>query len=74
MLWANIALALLKLVNAIMGAVNREKWIQAGMDAEIAKASAAVLAKTEYAKKLREKIDAMDDATIDAALRDLEPK
>lgn len=72
--WAEIILALLKLVNLIMGAVDREKWIAAGRDAEIAKASASILAKTNYAKQIREKIDAMDDQAIDDALRDLEPK
>lgn len=72
--WGQIIILLLRAANAIMGAVNREKWMQAGMDAEIAKASAAILAKTEYARKLREKINAMDDAAIDGALRDLEPK
>lgn len=74
MTWASIILGLLKLANLILGAINRDKWIKAGEDAEIAKASAALLAKTEYARKVRERVNAMDDNALDRALRDLEPK
>lgn len=72
--WASIILALLRLVNTILTAINREKWIKAGEDVEIARVSAAILAKTEYAKGVRAKVEAMDDQAIDRALRDLEPK
>lgn len=74
MTWASIILGLLKLANLILGAINRDKWIKAGEDAEIAKTSAALLAKTEYARKVRERVNAMDDNALDRALRDLEPK
>jgi hypothetical protein len=72
--WGSIILAALKFINAIMGAVNREKWMQAGADAEIAKISAAILQKTEAGKKIMERVNAMSDAEVDAGLRDLEPK
>ena len=72
--WAGIILAALKLINAIMGEVNREKWMQAGADAEIAKISAAILAKTVAGKKMMEKVNQMTDAEVDIALHELEPR
>jgi hypothetical protein len=72
--WGSIILAALKLINAIMGAVNREKWMQAGADAEIAKISATILQKTEAGKAIMEKVNALSDEEVDDALRDLEPK
>ena len=72
--WPSIILAVLKLINEIMGAVNRDKWMQAGADAEIAKISASILAKTQAGKIIMDKVNAMSDADVDAALRDLEPK
>lgn len=72
--WASVILLALKIINAIMGAVNREKWMQAGADAEIAKAALAVLSRTEAGKKIMERVNAMSDAEVDTGLRDLEPK
>ena len=72
--WAGIILAVLKLINTIMGTLNQDKWMQAGADAEIAKISASILARTEAGKKMMEKVNAMSDADVDAGLRDLEPK
>ncbi len=72
--WGSIILTALKIINAIMGAVNRDKWMQAGADAEIAKISAAILARTEAGKKILEKVNAMSDEDVDTALRGLEPK
>jgi hypothetical protein len=72
--WAEIILAALKLINVIMGAVNQDTWMQAGRDAEIAKVSADILAKTQAGKAIMEKVNAMPDSDVDAGLRDLEPK
>jgi hypothetical protein len=72
--WAEIVLLFLKLANAIMGAVNDQKQFQAGTDAEIAKTSAAILAKTQAAKTIRDQVNALTDDAIDAQLRGLEPK
>jgi uncharacterized membrane protein len=72
--WPSIILAVLKLINEIMSAVNRDKWMQAGADAEIAKVSASILAKTETGKAILENVNAMSDTDVDAALRELEPK
>lgn len=72
--WGEAVLLLLKLANAIMGAVSQDKWMRAGADAEIAKISAAILVKTEAGKKIMEKVNAMSDAEVDDGLRGLEPK
>ena len=72
--WPEIILLLLKLVNAIMSEVHDAKAFQAGTDAEIAKISAAILAKTKAAKDIREKINALTKDAVDAQLADLEPK
>ncbi len=72
--WASIILTALKIINQIMGAVNEDKWMQAGADAEIAKISAAILQRTAAGKKMMEKVNAMSDADVDAGLRGLEPK
>jgi len=71
--WAEIVLLFLKLANAIMGAVNDQKQFQAGTDAEIAKTSAAILAKTQAAKTIRDQVNSMVDAEVDIQLQKLEP-
>lgn len=72
--WGSVILLALKIINHIMGAVNREKWMQAGADEEIAKAALAVLQKTEAGKKIMERVNAMSEQDVDAGLRGLEPK
>jgi hypothetical protein len=72
--WAEIVLLFLKLANAIMGAVNDQKQFHAGTDAEIAKTSAAILAKTQAARTIRDQVNALTDAAVDAQLAGLEPK
>jgi hypothetical protein len=72
--WAALALALLKTVNSIMDFVNVKQAQQAGSDAEIAKVSAAILAKTAAGKAILEKVNALSDSDVDAQLRGLEPK
>jgi hypothetical protein len=68
-----IVLLVLKIANAIMGEVKDRRQFQAGTDAEIAKVSTAILAKTQAGKAIMEKINAMSDEEVDAGLRDLEP-
>jgi hypothetical protein len=72
--WAEIILLILKIADAIMGRVNQDEWIKAGADAEIAKISAAILAKTAAGKKMMEKVNALSEPEVDAGLRGLEPK
>jgi hypothetical protein len=72
--WAEIVLLILKIVNAIMGEIGNQRQFQAGEDAEIAKISASILAKTAAGKAILEKVNALSDADVDAQLRGLEPK
>jgi hypothetical protein len=72
--WPEIVLLVLKIANLIMSEAHDAKSFQAGTDAEIAKVSAAILQKTVVGKKMMEKVNAMSDDEVDAALRGLEPK
>lgn len=74
MTWVSLALTLLKLVNNIIIWARERELISQGQDIEIARQTAAILAKTEYAKDVRAKIAAMDATAVDNALRELEPK
>lgn len=70
---ASIILALLKLAQVILSFAQERKLIQAGADAEIAKASAAVLSKTESAKQIMAEVTAMTEEQVDKTLKGLEP-
>lgn len=72
--WVKIALLILQLVDKLLDWARDQRLIQQGRDEEIARATASILAKTEYAKNVRDKIAQMDAGAVDAALRDLEPK
>ena len=72
--WIKIALLLLDIVDKLVNWAREQNLINQGRDQEIARATAAILAKTEYAKNVRAKIASMDDKAVDDALRDLEPK
>ena len=72
--WAEIALLLLKIVDAVLSEYHNQQQFQAGTDAEIAKVSAAILAKTQAMKNLKDQINALTDEAVDAQLAALEPK
>ncbi len=72
--YLGLALAILKLVNLIMGYVDREKAKQDGRNEIIAATLADIAVKAGIQKNIREKIDAMSAEEVDAELRDLEPK
>lgn len=74
MTWVSLALTLLKVINNIMTWAHERELISQGQDIEIAKTTASILAKTEYARNVRKEIAAMDPKAVDDALRDLEPK
>lgn len=74
MTWVSFALMLLRVVDSIMTWARKRELISQGQDIEIARTTASILAKTEYAKNVRDKIARLDDAAVDDALRDLEPK
>lgn len=71
MSWLSLALLLLKIADKILGIVQESKLIDAGADKEIAKASAAILSKTSFAKQTKEKIDGMSRSDLDVLLNDL---
>jgi len=70
----SIIVSLLKLAEALTSMAQQNKWMKAGADAEIAKTSQNILAKTAAGKAIMEKVNALSDTDVDAALRDLEPK
>lgn len=72
--WAEIVLLFLKIADAILTQVGDQKQFQAGVDSQIAKVSASILAKTVAGKAIMEKVNALSDADVDAELRGLEPK
>jgi len=72
--WAEIALLVLKIVDAIMTQVGDAKQFQAGTDAEIAKISASILTKTQAAKTIKDQVNALTNDAVDAQLAGLEPK
>lgn len=72
--WVKLIVLVLGLIDKFVSYARDQGLIKQGQDEEIARTTAAILSKTEYAKNVRDKIAAMDDAAVDAALRDLEPK
>ena len=74
MTWLSLALALLKFVNNIMTWARQRELISHGYDQAIAEQTKQILVKTTEGKKIMEKVNAMSDDDVDAALRDLEPK
>jgi len=71
--WAEIVLLLLKMANAILGQLDRDKWMKAGRDEETALIAKDIMAKTAAGKAILEKVNAMSDSEVDDALRRLEP-
>jgi len=71
--WVQIVLALLKIVDAILDYTRYERAKQAGVDEEIARETAKILQKTEFAKKALEGFT-NKPGSADEFLRELEPK
>lgn len=71
MSWVSLALALVKLANLLLDRAGDAARFKAGEDAELARASQAVLRRTEAGKKLMERLDALGDRELDDLLRDL---
>jgi hypothetical protein len=63
--WANLALALLKLVTAITSYARERNLIDAGADAAIGRAAQETLKTTAWGKAIADKIDAMDKKALD---------
>lgn len=71
--WLQLAIALLKVGNSIILFFQQRQLIDAGYDKAIAEQGQKTLAMSQRGKALLEKINAMDEATVDAELRGLEP-
>lgn len=74
MTWASIILTVLRLVEWMVRIGNENKWIKIGEDRAIARSSAEVLRKTEFANETLAEITKLDDAGVDDLLRKLEDK
>lgn len=61
----------LRVISGLLDYAQRQAWIKAGADAEIAKVSASILQKTEAGKRLMEKLDAMRDDELDKFMLEL---
>jgi hypothetical protein len=72
--WAEIVLLLLKIADSVLTTYKEGQQVQAGTDAEIAKTSVAILAKTAAAKKIKEQVNALTMDAVDKQLSDLEPR
>lgn len=73
MTWVSLILAILQLANKLLEYGQQQKWIAVGRDEEIARATAAILRKTEYAKAALQEATSMSDSAVDDFLRGLEP-
>jgi hypothetical protein len=71
--WASLALAVLKLVNTIMGYLDRDALIKSGYDKAIADVGQDIMGKTAAGKAILERVNAMSNTEVDDALRGLEP-
>ena len=71
MSWLKIGLLLLQVANKIFDSVRRQQDFNAGRDAEIAKQSMAILAKTAQGKQIMEKLNSMSDAEVDDITKQL---
>lgn len=71
MTWLSIALTLMKMAAGIVDYLKSKQLLDAGSDREVAKASLAILKKTEFVKQTKEKIDGMSGADLDVLLDEL---
>lgn len=70
--YAQIALAVLQLVNSGLTWLRERGLIEAGVDKAIAQESAAILAKTHFAKAVMEDITSLNATQTDDLLKRLE--
>ncbi len=66
-------MAVLELANKLIEYGQQQKWINEGQDLAIAKSSAEILRKSNYAKQALSEFAAKSDSDIDEFLRSLEP-
>ena len=71
--WIGLALGLIKLVNLIMGFVDREKAKQDGRNELLAEQAVLLMRKVEKSKAVMEWARGLTESEVDAELRKLEP-
>lgn len=69
--WINLAILLLKVINAIINWAHDRGMIDEGRRQVIAEHAVAIATKVQTRDQIKEKIDAMSDDQVDKALRDL---
>lgn len=70
--WFSLALALIRIADGIIGWLREKGQLDAGRDAEVAKASAAILAKSAFAKGVLVDLTKADEKQVDDLLKELE--
>lgn len=71
--YAQIALTMLKIASALIDWAKAKGQYDAGQDAQIAKATAELLVKTQSAKAIMQNMTGMTEEQVDATLKGLEP-
>lgn len=71
MTWVSLVLAILQIANKLLEYGQQQKWIGEGEAIAVAKASAEILRKTNYAKQALEEFAAKSDSDVDDFLRGL---
>ena len=70
--WAQIILKVLSLLEWLIEQGQQHKWINEGERRQIAKSTAKVLEKQEFARETLKEVTALSDDKLDALLRTLE--
>lgn len=71
MSWVSLIIAVLRLAQGLMQYAQERKWIAEGEAIQIAKASAEIMRKSQYAKQALEEFESKSDADVDDFLRGL---
>lgn len=71
--WAKIALLLLQVVDKIVTYLQEQKFIDQGIQQEIARTSASIQSKMEKKREIEKAVEKLDESVVDQQLRDLEP-
>ena len=72
--WAKVILLFLQLVDKIYDFAVRQGYIEQGRDQVLGEMALALAQKAAGKKRIEEQVNAMSEAEVDTALRDLEPR
>lgn len=71
--WGQIILSVLRLLEWLIEEAQKHKWMNEGEKRAIARATAVVVYKQEFANETLKTLAALSDTDLDSLLRDLEP-